>query len=143
YFWIFRKDNDYLPIDKLIDLQAAEKVLDRYKTLMPKSGVLARLYLLLCIPRCIINFKSLGLVMDLLRMVFSHVFKWGEYNNMSSRFVQLIFSTACDPHKADFELTKRCHIGIIYKDATGVIRQFDENGAYLLANEMNKGKEGP
>ncbi len=143
YYWIFRKDNDYFPIDKLIDLKAAEKVLDKYKTLMPKSGVLARLYLLLFIPRYILNFRSLGLVMDLLRMVFSHIFKWGEYNNMSSKFVQLIFSTACDPHKADFEIAKRCHIGIIYKDALGVVRKFDENGAYLLANEMNNGKERP
>jgi len=143
YYWIYRKNNDYFLIDKLIDLQAAEKVLDKYKTLMPKSGVLARLYLLLCIPRHIINFQSLGLVMDLLRMVFSHIFKWGEYNNMSSRFVQLIFSTACDPHKADFEITKRCHIGIIYKDSFGVIRKFNENGAYLLANEMNNGKGNP
>jgi hypothetical protein len=143
YFWIFRKGDDYFPIDELIDLKAMEKILDRYETLLRKSGVLARIYLFLFIPKYILNYKSLELITELLCMVFSHALKWGEYNNMSSRFIQLIFSTACDPHKADFNITKRCHVGIIYKDASGRIRKFDENGAYLLKNEMNNGIKKP
>ncbi|MCX5700979.1 MAG: radical SAM protein [Candidatus Omnitrophica bacterium] len=139
YYWIYRTKDKYLPIDKLIDLKGMNKILDRYAELLPRNAVLAKLYLVIFLPKYIVNFKSMHLVIDFLKTVCSHLLKLGEYSNMSSKFVQLIFSTACDPYKADFQIAKRCHIGIIYKDNQGVIRKNDENGTYLLTNEIETG----
>jgi hypothetical protein len=136
YFWIYRFKESYLTIDRFLNLERAEAVLDNYKRLRRINKFIAKAYLLAFLPFSLIRIDSLPIIFRLIPVVFSHVFKVAEYTNMSSRFVQLIFSTACDPYKADFNIAKRCHIGVIFKNQNGVVQEMEENGIYILQHEM-------
>ncbi|MFH2136983.1 MAG: radical SAM protein [Candidatus Omnitrophota bacterium] len=145
YFWVYRcADGKYITLNEILDFTVLEKVLDRYLSIDIRMGrLLAILYLSLSLPRLIFAVKNIRLFFELIKMAFAHSFNKGEYASKSSKFLQLIFTTACDPHKSDMKIVERCHVGIIYKNGQGNLNVDDENGRYLLNQEiLSKQKAG-
>ena len=142
YFWVYRwKKGEYLTLDEIIDFSKLDRVLDGYLRLAAKRGkVFAAAYLFFKAPVLLFAVKQKRIFLEMFRMALAHGFNKGEYAKKSSKFLQLIFTTACDPHKSDINIAKRCHVGMIYKNQQGEIKIDDENGMYLLREEINSKK---
>lgn len=139
YFWVYRVGaGKYLTLDEIIDFAKLDRVLNGYLKIASKTGkMFAIAYLFLKSPALFLAIKKKQIFFEMLRMAFAHSFNKGEYAKKSSKFLQLIFSTACDPHKSDINIAKRCHVGMIHKDNKGELKIDDENGMYLLQEEIN------
>lgn len=138
YFWIYRKDNKkYLTLEEIFNLKILERILDKYLLIREKSGSLMALaFLISNIFQFTLAIRDFKIFLEGVIMTISHAFKKDEYAKKDSKFLQLIFSTACDSYKADLKIVERCHIGIIYKDNSGKTCINDENGFYLLGKEV-------
>lgn len=138
YFWVYRmKNKEYMPFDKIIDFTVLDRMLDNYASIKIKKGdFLSLIYLILNMPRCIIAIRNFRIFLKWLGMSLTHIFRIGEYAQINSNFLQLIFSTACDANKSDLKIIQHCHVGIIYKDNSGKVCTKDENGLYLLSKEV-------
>ena len=142
YFWVFRTKNGYKPLDEIINFKKIEKILKEYfKKIKQNRFFLAKFYLVFNFLFLFLNVNSLRVLKELFDMVSSHAFNRGEYAQKSDNFLQIIFSTACDPFKADLKIAKNCHVGIIYKNKGEGIKIMDENGIYLLSREQEKEKK--
>ncbi|MCG2712351.1 MAG: radical SAM protein [Candidatus Omnitrophica bacterium] len=139
YFWVYRRDEgEYLTLDEIIDFGKLDNVLDGYLRLAPKTGkMFAIAYLVFKSPVLLFALKQRRICFEMFRMAFAHSFNKAEYAKKSSKFLQLIFTTACDPYKSDINIAKRCHVGMIYKNDQGELKIDDENGMYLLQEEIN------
>lgn len=132
YFWLYRTKGGYLTIDEILDLEGMEPCLDVYQRFYKKNALFARIYLALALPRFLLKWRTMKLAGEFMNLVLSHITQKSEYSSRSAHFLQLIFSTACDAHKADGEIAKRCHVGVIYKDANGQVQKKNENSFHLL-----------
>ena len=92
-----------------------EKSLDSYKNFYVKNKWLAKLYLVANIYKLFLKRKSYKIFKELLFMTSAYAFGYKEYAQMSTRFMQIIFSTGCDGDKIDYKIVKNCNNGIIYK----------------------------
>lgn len=138
YFWIYRlPKGKYLSFDQIVNCKALGKVLDKYPGVLEKYGRgAACIYLMLNAPILIFSIKKPMIFIEWARIVLSHVLKIGEYARKSSKFLQIIFTTACDAQKSDNRIMKRCHVGMIHKNVSGQIVVHDCNGEYLLEKEI-------
>jgi hypothetical protein len=134
YFWLYRQgESEYMPLEEIINLDALEKILDKYVLIKERKGdSSALIFLITNIPRFISAIRNYRVFWEWIIMTMSHISRSSEYANKSNNFLQLIFSTACDHYKADLKIAERCHVGIIYKDDYKRISIKDENSLYLL-----------
>ena len=76
----------------------------------------------------------------MIKMVLAHCLKIGEYTWQSENFLQFTFSTGCDVNKADLKISKRCDVGMIYKNNNEIIVD-DENALYMLEQDIANHKD--
>jgi len=140
YFWIYRKsDNEYFTLDEIIDFNYLEKVLDTYiKIKSGQNNIFAFIYLMFRAPLILLNIKKPKEFVGMLKMGITHALNIRDYGRVNDNFLQLIFTTACDPHKADTKIVQRCHVGIVYKDKETGLKISDKNGMYLLEEEVKR-----
>ncbi|MFH1460432.1 MAG: radical SAM protein [Candidatus Omnitrophota bacterium] len=140
YFWVFRTENNqYLTFDQIINFDMLEKILNKYVLLVKKQNqIIASMYLVLKLPFLLFSIKNNKAFFQMLKMIFSHVFNRGDYSCVRGEFLQLIFTTACDVDKADLKISQRCHVGMMYKNKQEKLEVFNENGMYLLNQEIQK-----
>lgn len=110
-----RTKEGYEPIDNFLNLDRAEKWLNRYQGVCQKNKYLSALFLIIAILTLFIKFRSVFIIIELFRGGFSYFLK-SDYYLKSGKFFYINFTTACDPYKIDYEITKNCHNELLCMD---------------------------
>ncbi len=139
-YLLVRNGDSYEPIDKYLDLERAEKWLDRYAILYKKNKFLAKTMLVLTVPFSLFRWSSLKLAKEIFLTSLSYFFQTPHYLK-SEKFLFVSFSTACDRYKIDYGLIKNCQDGIVHTDAvSGKLGYQGCDGLHCI--EMEKKRYG-
>jgi uncharacterized radical SAM superfamily Fe-S cluster-containing enzyme len=112
---LVRNNNSCEPIDKYLNLEKAEKCIDRYQRLYKKNRLLAKVVLMSTLPFYLFRRASLELIKEMMVTGLSYFFQTSHYLKRR-RFLFINCSTACDPYKIDYGLIKNCQDGIVHMD---------------------------
>jgi molybdenum cofactor biosynthesis enzyme MoaA len=105
---IVKSGDGYEAIDRFLDLEGIEPHLDRYRAIYLCNPFLARMYLaLMGLPIMIFHVKRFLILKELFLTATSHLFG-GNLLSRASRFIYLIFSVECDPHRMDRAIHDNC-----------------------------------
>lgn len=112
HFLIGRNKNEYIPVDKLFDLEGIQNNLDKFKKLKISGSILASPYFFLSLFFKLVGFKSLFWIKEFL--AFGPPFIWGfDLSRLPRKSLLLGFITACDAYSLDYDIAKNCGKGAI------------------------------
>lgn len=113
-YWIYRKGDEYFPIDEVLDMERLDKYLTSCLGKYFKKGrkKLGLLYALWGVIRSFKNFK-------LISLMFIDGVKVLMHSRSKNRFLNLNFISPCDHYKLDDLVLKYCDTDIVYKDGKG------------------------
>jgi radical SAM superfamily enzyme YgiQ (UPF0313 family)/uncharacterized radical SAM superfamily Fe-S cluster-containing enzyme len=134
-FWLVRRGKGYLPIDKVLNLRLFDKSLERYKVLYRKNKTLARIYFVASLYKLMLNPRAIFVLKDLFMVTLSFALGDEEYSKRSSKFLQVLFSTGCDPYKIDYNVLRNCNNGITYKGLDGRVKSINSDGFFVVHRE--------
>ena len=130
----------WTPFSELADLEALERVAEKYAERLHEAPYTARAALLMQMARHGVNKQTMGLLMDLLKM--QQLLKDGmNLREFPGRFLLLGFITACDPLNFDAAVAATCGKGELSVDGG-----FEESGAVanVLREQRNdEDRRGP
>jgi len=138
---VIRNKDGFEPIDKYINLERAEFLLDFYSKMYKKNEVLAKVVLLTMLPLFLLRFSTFRIIWILLGTIFSYVFHTTAYLK-SRRFLFVSFSTGCDPHKFDYSIIHNCQDEIIHSSSSSsALENCGRDGDHCIQNEISALKE--
>ncbi len=117
-YWVYRKNGDYIPVDAVMDMEKLDRFLNIYLDKFYKknkklSGII---YLAVSVLRSLKNYRLILLmVVDGLKIVLGHISKKAYYSKEANGFLQVNFSTACDPYRVDYDILDYCEMDLVYK----------------------------
>ena len=136
-YLVIRNKDGFEPIDKYINLERAEFLLDLYAKIYKKNEILAKFILLTMIPLFLLRFSLFKISKDLLNTMFSYVFHTTAYLK-SRKFLFISFCTGCDPYKFDYSIIRNCQDEIIHSGCTSsALENYGRDGNHLIKNEIN------
>jgi uncharacterized radical SAM superfamily Fe-S cluster-containing enzyme len=141
-FVLFRKGKECIPINEILDFSKIDHELELYAKYSGSNRLLATFYLFKGWVK--IAFSALSrpegmeLIKEAARVIFLYALPKGNYNR-SSRLLNIIFTTACDPYKMDKDVSFYCHRGIFYRKE-GKINK--ESFRYDYNFKLEKEKKG-
>lgn len=112
HFLIARKNNSYVPIDKIFDLEGIQKILEKFKELKLAKSKLAFPYLIFFLTFKFLSFKSLFWLKELLSFGLPFI-KGFDLSKLPGETVLLGFISACDAYSLDYEIARNCGKGAI------------------------------
>jgi len=134
---VIRHRDGFVPIDKYINLERAEPILDLYSKMHKKNEILAKFILLTLAPLFLFRLSLFNISKDLLNIIFSFVFHTTAYLK-NKKFLLISFCTGCDPHKFDYSVIHNCQDEIIHSSCTSpVLENCGRDGDHCIKNEIN------
>jgi uncharacterized radical SAM superfamily Fe-S cluster-containing enzyme len=128
-FVLLKKKDTFEPIDKFINLNKIEPILDIYQKLYEKNKFFAKLLFLFLFPIFLLINSSPFILREFIIIAFSYFRKTKHYLN-TRKFLYISLSTGCDPYKIDYDIVKNCQNEIIWvEDASG---KFTHKGSVCL-----------
>lgn len=135
-FMVIRTKNGFEPINKYINLERAESLLDLYSKIYKKNEMLAKMVLLITLPIFLFRFSLFKISKELLATVFSYVFHTTAYLK-SRKFLFISFCTGCDPYKFDYRVIRNCQDEIIHTSCdSSALKNCGRDGSHFIKNEI-------
>jgi len=130
-YWIYRKNGDYIPIDRVLDMKRLDVYLTNYLELYFKKGRKKRglLYIIWGVLRSLKNYR-------LVAMMFRDGLKTIISRSASGGFMPINFVAPCDPYRYADQIGNYCATDLIYKDKSGEVK--DQRHAKLLVELWEK-----
>jgi len=136
-YLVIRNKKGFEPIDKYINLERAEFLLDLYSKIYKKHEKLAKFILAIFIPLFLFRLSLFKISGNLLKTVFSYVFHTTAYLK-SRKLLFISFCTGCDPYKFDYSIIHNCQDEIISSScASPVLKNCGRDGDHCIQNERN------
>jgi len=136
-YMVIRAKRGFEPIDKYIDLEKTEILLDLYSKIYKNNEALAKLVLLIMLPVFLLRFSTFKITWILFNTVFSYILHTTGYLK-SRRFLFISFSTGCDPYKFDHSIIRNCQDEIIHTSySSSVLKNCGRDGEHCINNEIN------
>ncbi|MFH2136979.1 MAG: radical SAM protein [Candidatus Omnitrophota bacterium] len=120
-FLIIRQNGQYESLEKHLDLQALEKVLNRYAVFYERNVLLAKLYLIFAGIGSIRFIKSKLFFKEILVKGLGFISGNRDFLKTDS-FLFLLMHTACDSYKIDYGVSKNCMTTFAFKGTDGILR---------------------
>jgi uncharacterized radical SAM superfamily Fe-S cluster-containing enzyme len=118
HFLITRDKRDFIPIDKIINLEKAEKIADKFRQISLKNKKLALLYLITNLFLFLLPARNWFLIKDFL--ILGNLWTGGfDLSRVPRRTILLGFITACDSYSFDFQIAQNCGKGAV-SEALGI-----------------------
>lgn len=112
HFLIVRDKENYVPIDRILDLKSLERKLEKFKGLKSAKNKWALPYLLYFLGISLINFRSLFFLRELLSFSFPFI-KGFDLSKLPRKGILLGFISACDAYSLDYAVARNCGKGAI------------------------------
>ncbi|MFH1460425.1 MAG: radical SAM protein [Candidatus Omnitrophota bacterium] len=113
-YLIVKKKNSYKPIDKFLNLEKIESVLEQYKNIYGRSSFMAKIYLIMILPYLlIINYKIILILGEIFQMFFSYFFKKANFLKQRN-IIYLLFFVECDVLRIDYDIFNKCPFKSIF-----------------------------
>jgi len=140
-YLVVRDKEGFEPIDKYINIEKTEFLLDLYSNLYQKNEILAKFVLLAMLPLFLFRFSLFKISKDLLLTVFSYLLHTTAYLK-SRKFLFISFCTGCDPYKFDYSVIRNCQDEIISSSCTSpILENCGRDGSHCIQNEINALKD--
>lgn len=115
HFLIARHKNSYIPMDQIIDMEGAGKILDKFSEMKAKNKKIALTYLFFGMLSKFLTIRGMLFLKD---FFLPKVFPFIKFD--LSKFprgkVLLSFITICDPYIIDYKIAQNCCFGEISDD---------------------------
>ncbi len=117
---LIRSKNGYIPIGRLLNLSRIEKVMDRYAEMKKKGkAVGGAVFLLLNLPRCILNPLLMKVLFKWIKITFQFAFRKKDHHLIDKDYLAIQVETCCAPPQMDHRVVSHCLTGWIFKDKSG------------------------
>ena len=112
HFLIIRDKGDYIPLDKIFDLNKIKNNLEKFLELKKRKSKLAVPYLFLSLAHKFIDFKRIVFLKELLTFGFQFI-RGFNLSRLPQKGVLLGFISACDAYSLDYQIARNCGKGAI------------------------------
>lgn len=115
HFLVARNKKDYIPIDKIIDIESIGNILGKFNQFKKINRRIVLLYLFLNIFPKFLTLKGILFLKDFLLLKVSLISKF-DLSKFPRGKILLSFITICDPYTIDYQIARNCCYGEISDD---------------------------